>query len=227
MKINQPSDNNNKITVDIKNQVPNSTEPIQNPIAAIQVQNTNPDENISIRPNQIDYSKITNIDQIKHISIFQKDNHTFYITEPCCLKALPLIQLIFVLTVVLIEVLFNIETILRIFIAIGYSGIFIGGIIEVLSIHTVEFILGDNYIQIIRKGWLRKYGENYLIDQLIKIELAIEENSCAKNYSVKVYMLAHPDSIKIYEKSPKYTDEEIGYFNYIMERHIANRRNIS
>ena len=72
MKINQPSDNNNKITVDIKNQVPNSTEPIQNPITAIQVQNTNPDENISIRPNQIDYSKITNIDQIKHISIFQK-----------------------------------------------------------------------------------------------------------------------------------------------------------
>ena len=193
-----------------------------------------------ILPPQIDYSQYSNISQLNHMKINQPDNNTFIITKTGCEKIIPII----------FAPIFLIITIAYIGIAIHFGSfdfyvIFFGILILPMDVlfaillfiyqHTISFILGSNDITVKEKTWLRTKITNYLPGQLVSAQLICTfSQQCQASYLYKFNFILNNNgnpSEKIYfeEAKPKqiYTPEEMGYFNYVMNKHIQSKMTVN
>ena len=187
---------------------------------------------------QIDYSQYTNISQLNHMKINQPDDNTFVINKSCFEKAYPII--------------FASIFLILAFTTIGF-GIYLGGVyIIVLGIlqlgagvifiimlfinpNTISFILGSNDITVKEKAWLRTKITNYLPNQVTSVQLICTfSQQCQAQYLYKFNFMLNNNGIpseKNYFEEAKssqfYTPEEMGYFNYVMNKHIQTKMMIN
>ena len=218
-----------------------SSDPYQNPkpVEVLQYPNSSdfPQFNkISNTSNQvqIDYSKYTNINQLNHKGIRQKNQNTFYVTEKCCCnKTFPIV--FFLLSVSYSSACIfsgiNIKTI------IGFcfgTLLIMGGVLMLCkSYHTVYFKLEDNCLKIREVAWCGWKTTFYYPGQLTQIEFTSENELDLKGrqiyiYKIRIYhnMLDQISPLIYYHNYHKkrlFTDEEIGYFNYIMNKYIQTK----
>ena len=187
----------------------------------------------------IDYSNYTNIGQLNPISTKQLDNNTFLISEICCEKAksIMLISLPFIIIFVfsLLALIYKEEAFL--YVGILFIPAFIRSIIYIIvTIHYIYIILDPNNITVKEKGWCRKRTTIFHSGLLNRVELKCErkskDNCCSKNEDEDYYILMFysnsqnifPD-ICFWKKLKKahlilFTDDEMGYFNYVVNNHI-------
>ena len=180
---------------------------------------------------QIDYSKYTNINQINHRRIRQTDNNVFYLTQRCGEKIIPVIftslSLFFASVVFWTEV--NVGTV--IFSIFGAIMAFFGFIMLISNYTGVYFIISSQNLTVRQVAFCGRKTTVYNPGQIIDVKFN-HEFTCAKKgpchtYSIKIRqnIPGKIDEFTVFYSSYKYvlyTEEEIGYFNYVINRHIQS-----
>ena len=185
---------------------------------------------------QIDYSKYTNLNQLNHRGIIQKNENTFYIPERCCScgRWFPVIYFTFGFSfcfILLLEI--TVGTV--IFALFGLFFASLGLVMLCKAYHSFYFVLNSDNIKLIcvarcgRKSIVYRSGQ---ITQVIftsslsldtkgkniyKYELKIQQNIPGEDSEFIVFGESSGDLL--------YTEEEIGFFNYIMNHHIQSKLN--
>ena len=182
-----------------------------------------------IQPRQLDFSQYSNINQIYHRRINQINNNTFNITKSINEKVIKIFPVIFWIIIGIVflsiwassdELPFLIVGILGFLMAIFFL------IILILFQHSINFILGKNNITVEELYYCRKKITSYIPGQLSKVELTCIISNCNTKYNYSINFKstrAYGDKAYFEESSNcgrTYTDEEIGYFNYVINRHI-------
>ena len=217
------------------NQIPINT----NNMGQIQVQPqlvAYPQQQSFILPPQIDYSQYTNITQLNHTRIEQIGDNTFVIKKSCCEKTSQIVNapLFFMLSIVFFwsGIYFGVGY--QIFFAILYLAIaIIYFIMLFIAPHTINFILGENIITVEEIAWLKKKITVYLPGQLISVQLICQlTQECGTQNNYKINFLINNNGVssqviyfeeKIIRSRHFYTPEEMGYFNYVMNKHIQTK----
>ena len=190
--------------------------------------------NQCIVPPLLDYSQYTNVNQLNHIHINQIDNNTFTITKTCCDKANLIVNFIISLItgipLIIIGIYFDYyyPLLFGIFELIYALGFFI---LMFRFFNTINFIIGENNITVEEIAWLRKKVTNYLPGQLKSVQLNGEiAYECQTVYKYRISFIVNNNGIysevdyfKEGKSSQLYTPEEIGYFNYVMNKHIQTK----
>ena len=97
--------------------------------------------------------------------------------------------------------------------------------------HTINFILGENIITVEEIAWLKKKITVYLPGQLISVKLICQlTQECGTQYNYKISYFLNINGVSsqvAYFKEKKsrqfYTAEEMGNFNYVMNKHIQTK----
>ena len=206
-------------------------------VTQIPINIINQDENIKEEKKfQIDYSKYKYINQLKYNVIIQKDKNTFSISKPgsSCFACYAFIGLIlgagslwrysatgnglFIMTSILL-----------------FIGFVLNCYLSCTKYNSVDFTLRNNDILIEQQASCGKKMFELKYDQILKIEFSCKTvNKCGGiSYNYKISFSISNNGIlseKIYydENNPKqrFTDEEIGYFNYIMNSNIGPKMNL-
>lgn len=187
--------------------------------------------NIQNYQSQIDYSKITNINQINHLTIQQIGNK-FTIAKPTCEKIGPIIGAIcsFLLSILFFSQVTGNPQSIDIILGIIWLIVFIIYCISLnKKYHTVSFILGQNIITIELTAIIGQRIEVYQPGQLSKVEFtsAIGRTCHCRESAINFSTIKDGISLEVnYFKEAtceqRFTDEEIGYFNYVINNHIRS-----
>ena len=185
---------------------------------------------------QIDYSKYDNLNQLNHRGISQGNDNTFYITRRCCtcVRWFPFIYITLSLSFCL-SLLLDITVGTVIFSIFGLFLASLGMLMLCKSYHSVYFILNPNNIKVTLVAWCGRKSiiyESGQINQVIfnstltksdkgknfyNYEIIINQNIPGKDHELSLF----DDG----SKNPLYTEEEIGFFNYIVNHHIQSKLN--
>ena len=217
----------------------NNQNPNQNiPIEVLQYPNCSdfPEYNKVTNPDKpkIDYSKYTNINQLNHRGIIQTDSNTFYLTKKCCSKLFPILFSSFSLFLSTVIFWTEVSTATICLCVVGGIFVILGILMLCRSYISVYFILGPNNIKVVQKAWCGSKTTIYNSGQITKIIFALSmesfKNSPFMSYHVTIYqnIPGYPPEFMIFangNKTPLYTEEEIGYFNYVVNNHI--KKNMS
>ena len=183
-------------------------------------------------PPQIDYSKISNLNQINHMHIYQISDNMFKIKRNCYtfLKIVPIIGICIslIMSIILFIVggeAFTIFGAVFIVILIGHV------ILAFFNYYEINFILGENNITVEKQAIFRKKTINYISGQIQNVQLTCQfSQECEQLYRYKIDFTlnnngttSHVSYFKEACDSQIYTLEEIGYFNYVMNKHIQTK----
>ena len=219
-------------------------EPNINPSNVLQFQNSSDipesnDNQIENDPNQpeIDYSKYNNINQLPNRGIKQLDNNTMYVERKKCREILPIIiwilaSLFFATIITWAGV--NTGTIIAstiggIFSLIGFSGF-------CLNYYKVCFQINPNNIRVREVACCAWRTKVYDPGQITSIDFSVNRGNefgtgdYRYHYSIAIYQNIPDQHVKkevfsIADDNQLFTNEEIGYFNYVMNRHIQTNLN--
>lgn len=189
----------------------------------------------SIQP-QIDYSKYSNLNQLNHRGIKQTSENTFYLPEKCCSCARWGIVIIFLFSFSFCFILLLDITVGTVIFAIFGFIMSCLGMIGLCTIYfSVYFVLNPNNIKVILIAWCGRKSLVYERGQITQIIFNSSSNSDDRGKNFYVYELNIKQNIpgensvfNIFSKNSGkqlYTEEEIGYFNYIMNHHIQSKLN--
>ena len=199
------------------------------------INTTDSPEKAQNNPTPIDYSKYTNISQLNPIHIKQLDNNTFLISKTCCEKAsyiilacvAPILFLSFSLSYGLTKNKIYLILFIVLIIALIYEIILI-----IKTVNSIYIILDTNNITVKEEGWCKKRTTLFHSGLLNRAELKCENKvaSCgikADFYTLTFYSNSQniiPDTCFLNRQKDKnkniFTDEEMGYFNYVVNNHI-------
>ena len=184
-----------------------------------------------ILPMQLDYSIYSHINQLYHKRINQINNNIFNITKPVTEKIAKIMPVILwlIIGIVFISIWASLKEIP--FLIVGIMGFLMDIfflIILIIFQHSINFILGSNNITVEELYYCRKKITSYIPGQLAEVELTCKMSNCNTqyNYGVIFKSLKNSEEKIYFEESSTccrtYTDEEIGYFNYVINRHKTN-----
>ena len=179
---------------------------------------------------QVDYSKYNNINQLHHRGIKQVDGNTFYISKRCCQKIFPILY--FLLSLLFTTVIFWTEIKVATIACTVLGGIFtILGIIMLCKFYFgFYFQINPNNIRVTEKAWCGRHTTVYGSGQVTSINFTVDSRTDNKGkvyytYSIAIYqnIPGFPEKNVVFSDSHQtrlFTEEEIGYFNYVMNHHI-------
>ena len=183
---------------------------------------------------QIDYSKYTNINQLNYRGIKQSNN-SFYVTKRCCEKLFPIIYFTFSLgfagLVFYTEV--NVITVLTSIVGFIFAGC--GILMLCRSYHSVTFVLEPKSIKVTESAWCGRkttvFGSGQITQILFNSEYKIMNGKPFHSYKITIFQnipgeVPENNIFGSGYKNVLYTEEEMGYFNYVMNHHIQTNMNI-
>ena len=187
-----------------------------------QIENTN-------QP-QVDYSKYTHINQLNHRGIKQTNN-TFKVSKRCCSMERWFPMIYFSFSLLLASVVFwtevNFKTvIISIF---GFFFASLGLIMLCKFYYTVYITLNPTNIKVTETGWCGWKSTFYGSGQITEIHFnsAISPGVKGEEYVYQLFIYQNipgkePEFVLFADRYKKvlYTEEEIGYFNYVVNHHI-------
>ena len=191
-------------------------------------------EKNGINQQEIDYSKYNNINQLPHRGIKQVDDNTFFVSSKCCDKIFPIIWIL--ISLLISSVVFWTKEIKAITMTIsifGGASTLIGFVMLFRWYHGYYFQTNPNNITLKEAAWCCKKSTIYLAGHISSINFDVKNNINKKgklwySYSVTINQnIRFPQEQVIFlgaDYSHLYTEEEIGFFNYIMNSHI--RKNL-
>lgn len=178
-------------------------------------------------PN-VEYQKYTNVSQVQHQGIHQPDANIFYVSTGSCDKILPIIFLIVGIGLSLMKPFID-----------GIPGIFMtifGVIITLISFYmmfkfyyNVYLIMGPNDLTVTKKALCSKKTKIYLPGNLISVLLTKYISHTNKqtfyNYTLNIKEAngSTETIFSVRKNSVLFTEQEIGYFNYVINVHIQNK----
>ena len=174
---------------------------------------------------QIDYSLIASINQLQHQSIFEAEQNTLFITLGCCFKVLPIILFLCGVACSLSAFSYGFG---------GYIACGIGIIFLIISIvwgcknyYSIYFIMGDSALTMIKKALFRRKTKIFRFGELHSIELKeiVAKGKRSFHYVLDVTYTNMSSQTEFHQDSgvPLFTHEEMGFFNYIINRHIQTK----
>lgn len=183
----------------------------------------------------INYEQISNVNQVNHQNIYQTDSGSLYLSLGCCFKIFPII--FFVLGLGLIPLF----TVVKgnngyIVTAIGVVFILVSLYMMFRGYYTVYFYMGINDLTVTKKALCGKNTVVYGPGELISIELSHDVTHRRKkgkkrnmhNYQLDIETTNNGVNtvFRVGQSTKLFTDEEIGYFNYIINLHIQTKMRI-
>lgn len=185
---------------------------------------------------QIDYSKYNNITQLHHRGIKQVDANTFYISKRCCQKIFPIFYFLF--SVCFTTVIFWTEVKVGTIVCTVLGGIFtiLGILMLCKAYYGYYFQINPNNIRVTEIAWCGRKTTIFAAGQITSIDFQVERgrNHRGKtfySYSISIYqnIPGLPEKNVIFSDGHQtrlFTEEEIGFFNYIMNHHIQTNLTI-
>ena len=178
------------------------------------------------------YQQYTNISQIKHRGIYQKDENNFYVSIGCCFKSVRYIVILLGLGIIGAGFFLK-PKINPIF------PIIIGAIVTVIGVFrlffyydSIYFIMGSNNLTIIKKASCRKKTNIYNPGELQRIEFTqtytYGDITFNGGYTLTVVPTnGEPDTIlSIGTYFDLFTRYEIEYFSYYINNHIQTNMRV-
>ena len=182
----------------------------------------------------IDYNNYTNVSELNHKGIFQPSDNLIYIYIGCFFKIFPIIFLIFGISFA--SPSFYSQGFIAIFaLILGIIFVIIGILIMFKGYYSIYFLMGENNLTITKKALIGKKVNYYEKGQLEYIEFKYDFNLEDIDKGIRPmhkYILNIVKSnqeidvpLEVGQNKPLFTVEEMGYFNFIINRHIQNKMN--
>ena len=180
--------------------------------------------NQPIQIQEINYANYTNVNQFNSKNIHQIDSNNIYLSLGCCFKIVPIIFFLVGLAAALSAFAHGFG---------GYIACGIGVIFLIISIvwgcknyYSVYFTMGDSALIMVKKSLLRRKTKVFRFGELHSIELKeIKAKGGRMHYLLDVTYTNMRTETEFHEQSgvPLFTHEEMGFFNYIINRHIQTK----
>ena len=181
--------------------------------------------NQPIQIQEINYANYTNVNQVHNQGIHQIDSNNIYLSLGCCFKVLPIILFLCGVACSLSAFSYGFG---------GYIACGIGIIFLIISIvwgcknyYSIYFIMGDSALTMIKKALFRRKTKIFRFGELHSIELKeiVAKGKRSFHYVLDVTYTNMSSQTEFHEDSgvPLFTHEEMGFFNYIINRHIQTK----
>lgn len=185
----------------------------------------------------VDYSKYTHINQLNHRGIKQTNN-TFKVSKRCCScdRWFPIIYFTFSLSFASIVFWAEVNVKTVIFAIVGFIFAGLGLLMLCKSYHKAYITLNPTNIKVTEAAWCgwksTLYGSGQIDEILFNSSKDIgPKGEDVYKYDITIYQNIpgqNPKYVLFADRYKKilYTDEEIGYFNYVMNHHIQTNLNM-
>ena len=174
---------------------------------------------------------------MNHRGIIQTNNNTFKVTKRCCScdKWFPIIYFSFSCLFASVVFWTEVNPGTIIFSILGFIFAILGLLMLCKSYHTAYFILNPNNIKVTEVAWCGRKSTIYGRGEINEIYFNSALSPGNKGEDIHIYEIrivpsnpGKPNYLVFADKykNTLYTEEEIGYFNYVMNHHIQTNMNM-
>ena len=190
-----------------------------------------------ILPSDIDFSKYKNLNELNHMRINQVDDNIFIISKTTWEKKKIILSYLIKFLIMIIVITTALILGGQFVYYVAPVNVTLTVILLIVALYTdrlsVNFILGPKDITVEEYCYCKKRITTYEPGQLSKVELTCQfiKKCCRNKHYYKISFIKDndgvPEEVAAYFKEKNkhqiYTSEEIGFFNYVMNRHIESK----